>query len=118
MHNENCLNKSVVFGKSFVETTGLVYDMKEGTVSFEKDKEKIMFKMPHKMEMFKHIDFTDVKTDCIPLFVIKSNEDECKKTHYADSLSLGPEYKYDENVCRSLRSRMNMKAIKNKGEVT
>ncbi|GJT42232.1 hypothetical protein Tco_0950947 [Tanacetum coccineum] len=42
---------SVVFGKPFVETTGLVYDKKEGTVLFEKDKEKIVFKMPHKMEM-------------------------------------------------------------------
>ncbi|GJZ76603.1 protein kinase-like domain, concanavalin A-like lectin/glucanase domain protein [Tanacetum coccineum] len=34
----------VVFGIPFVEATGLVYDMKEGTVVFEKDKEKIMFK--------------------------------------------------------------------------
>ncbi|GJV97815.1 hypothetical protein Tco_1549392 [Tanacetum coccineum] len=32
---------SVVFGKPFSETTGLVYDVKEGTVLFEKDKEKI-----------------------------------------------------------------------------
>ncbi|GJZ75359.1 protein kinase-like domain, concanavalin A-like lectin/glucanase domain protein [Tanacetum coccineum] len=39
---------SVLFGKPFVETTRLVYDMKEGTVVFEKDKEKIVFKMPHK----------------------------------------------------------------------
>ncbi|GJZ00959.1 hypothetical protein Tco_0518920 [Tanacetum coccineum] len=41
----------VVFEKPFVEETGLVYDMKKGTVVFEKDKEKIVFKMPHKMEM-------------------------------------------------------------------
>ncbi|GKA37458.1 MAK10-like protein [Tanacetum coccineum] len=54
---------SVVFGKPFVEASGLVYDIKEGTVVFEKDKEKIMFKMPHKMEMFKHIDFMGIKTD-------------------------------------------------------
>ncbi|GJZ52621.1 hypothetical protein Tco_0607136 [Tanacetum coccineum] len=33
---------SVVFGKPFVEATGLVYDMKEETVMFERDKEKIM----------------------------------------------------------------------------
>ncbi|GJT83498.1 hypothetical protein Tco_1057840 [Tanacetum coccineum] len=37
---------SVVFGKPFVEATGLVYDREEGTITFEKDKEKIMFKMP------------------------------------------------------------------------
>ncbi|GJZ98962.1 protein kinase-like domain, concanavalin A-like lectin/glucanase domain protein, partial [Tanacetum coccineum] len=33
---------SVVFGKPFVEATGLMYDMKEGIVIFEKDKEKII----------------------------------------------------------------------------
>ncbi|GJV15118.1 hypothetical protein Tco_1360441 [Tanacetum coccineum] len=42
---------SVIFGKLFVETTGLMYNMKEGTVVFEKDKEKMVFKLPHKMEM-------------------------------------------------------------------
>ncbi|GJZ26710.1 protein kinase-like domain, concanavalin A-like lectin/glucanase domain protein, partial [Tanacetum coccineum] len=52
---------SVIFGKPFLEATGLVYDREEGTITFEKDKEKIMFKMPYKMEMFKHIDFTDIK---------------------------------------------------------
>ncbi|GJZ75743.1 hypothetical protein Tco_0640208 [Tanacetum coccineum] len=70
---------SVVFEKPFVEETGLVYDREEGTITFEKDKEKIMFKMPHKMEMFKHIDFTDIKTDRIPLFVIESDNDSSKK---------------------------------------
>ncbi|GKC68764.1 MAK10-like protein [Tanacetum coccineum] len=34
---------SVVFGKPFVEATRLVYDRKEGTIAFEKDKEKIVF---------------------------------------------------------------------------
>ncbi|GJU82653.1 MAK10-like protein [Tanacetum coccineum] len=38
---------SVIFGKPFIEATGLVYDREEGTITFEKDKEKIMFKMPN-----------------------------------------------------------------------
>ncbi|GJY11702.1 protein kinase-like domain, concanavalin A-like lectin/glucanase domain protein [Tanacetum coccineum] len=109
---------SVVFGKPFVEATGLMYDMKEGIVIFEKDKEKIMFKMPHKMDLFNHIDFTDIKTDRIPPFVIKGDDDNSEKTHYSDSLDLGPEYKYDENVCRAIRSLIAMKARRNKGEVT
>ncbi|GJS49453.1 hypothetical protein Tco_0599574 [Tanacetum coccineum] len=71
---------SVVFGKPFVEATRLVYDREEGTIAFEKDKEKIMFIMPHKMEMFKHIDFTDVETDHIPPFVIESDYDDSKKS--------------------------------------
>ncbi|GKD67833.1 hypothetical protein Tco_1321923, partial [Tanacetum coccineum] len=109
---------SVVFEKPFVEATGLVYDREEGTITFEKDKEKIVFKMPHKMEMFKHIDFTDIKTDRIPPFAIESDDDSSRKTHYSDSLDLGPEYKHDENVCRAIRSLIAMKAKRNKGEVT
>ncbi|GJZ20966.1 hypothetical protein Tco_0558005, partial [Tanacetum coccineum] len=32
---------SVVFKKPFVEAVGLIYDREEGTITFEKDKEKI-----------------------------------------------------------------------------
>ncbi|GJX70124.1 hypothetical protein Tco_0307295 [Tanacetum coccineum] len=35
---------SIVFRKPFVEATGLVHDMEEGTIAFEKDKEKLAFK--------------------------------------------------------------------------
>ncbi|GJW90386.1 hypothetical protein Tco_0167939 [Tanacetum coccineum] len=100
----------VIFGKSFVEATGLVYDREEGTNTFEKDKEKIVFKMPHKMEMFKHIDFTDIKTNRIPPFTIEKHaksvylrNDEDKRRgveyvmskilgFYKECLELGPEY--------------------------
>ncbi|GKB18181.1 hypothetical protein Tco_0852104 [Tanacetum coccineum] len=108
---------SVIFGKPFVKMTGLAYDIKEGTAVFEKDKEKIMFKMPHKMEMFKHIDFTNIKTDRIPPFVIRSDDDNSEETHYSNSLDLGPEYKYDENVCRTIWSLIAMKARRNEGKV-
>ncbi|GJT75238.1 hypothetical protein Tco_1041963 [Tanacetum coccineum] len=40
---------SVVFGKPFVEATRIVYDREEGVIMFEKDTQKIMFRMPHKM---------------------------------------------------------------------
>ncbi|GJX89729.1 hypothetical protein Tco_0343055 [Tanacetum coccineum] len=108
----------VIFEKPFVEATGLVYDKEEGTITFEKDMEKIVFKMPHKMEMFKHIDFTDIRTDRIPPFAIKCDDDSIRKTHYFNSLYLGPEYKHDENVCRAIQSLISMKAKGNKGEVT
>ncbi|GJT89820.1 hypothetical protein Tco_1078665 [Tanacetum coccineum] len=36
---------SVVFGKAFVEKTELIYDKEEGTVLFEKNNEKIIFKI-------------------------------------------------------------------------
>nr|GEW06331.1 retrotransposon Orf1 [Tanacetum cinerariifolium] len=66
----------MVFGKPFVMKTRLVYNKDEGTVTFEKDKEKITFKMPHKMERFKHTDKDILKTDNIPPFVIAGNDDD------------------------------------------
>ncbi|GJZ05213.1 hypothetical protein Tco_0538488 [Tanacetum coccineum] len=109
---------SVVFGKPFIEATGLVYDKEEGTVMFKRDKERIIFKMPYKMDMFKHVDFMDRGVDSIPPFVIESDDDNCEKTHYLNSLDLGPEYKYDEHAYRGIRSLMAVKARrKNKGEV-
>ncbi|GJW31692.1 MAK10-like protein, partial [Tanacetum coccineum] len=109
---------SVVFGKPFIEETGLMYNKEEGMVMLERDKERI-FKMPHKMDMFKHIDFAERGTDCIPPFIIESDDDNCEKTHYSGSLDLGPEYKYDEYGCKGIRSLMSAKARrKNKGEVT
>ncbi|GJU87637.1 protein kinase-like domain, concanavalin A-like lectin/glucanase domain protein [Tanacetum coccineum] len=110
---------SVVFGKPFMEATGVVYNKEEGTVAFERDKERIIFKMSHKMDMFKHIDFADRGTDNIPPFVIESDDDNCEKTHYSYSLDLGPEYKYDEYLCRGIQSLMAAKSRrKKKGEVT
>nr|GEX18463.1 protein kinase-like domain, concanavalin A-like lectin/glucanase domain protein [Tanacetum cinerariifolium] len=109
---------SFIFRKPFVEATDLVYNREEGTITFEKDKKKIVFKMPHKMEMFKHIDFTDIKTDRIPPFAIESDNDNSEKTHYSDSLDLGPEYKHNENVCKAIRSLIAMKDKRNKGEAT
>ncbi|GJX84505.1 K homology domain-containing protein [Tanacetum coccineum] len=47
--------------------------------------------------MFKNVDFTWVSTDRIPPFIIGGNDDDNEKTHYSDSLNLGPEYKYDES---------------------
>ncbi|GJX18793.1 protein kinase-like domain, concanavalin A-like lectin/glucanase domain protein [Tanacetum coccineum] len=66
-----------------LEDTTSVIDHDLGSVVFgklfEKDKEKIVLKMPHKMEMFKRIDFIDVKTDRVPPFVIESDDDSSEK---------------------------------------
>nr|GEW18551.1 retrotransposon Orf1 [Tanacetum cinerariifolium] len=78
---------SVVFGNPFMEATELVYNKEKGTVVFERDKERIIFKITYKIDMFKHIDFTDRGTDSIPPLVIESDDDKCEKTHCSDSLS-------------------------------
>nr|GEV29744.1 protein kinase-like domain, concanavalin A-like lectin/glucanase domain protein [Tanacetum cinerariifolium] len=80
----------VAFGKPFVRKLDLVYNQNEGTFIFEKDDEKITFKMPHMMETFNHIDVKDVNTDSIPPFVLKNNDNR-GKTYYLDSLALGSE---------------------------
>nr|GEV08794.1 MAK10-like protein [Tanacetum cinerariifolium] len=79
--------------KVFVEKSGLVYDKNEGKVTFEKDNENITFKMPHRMERFKHIDIEDLEKDNIPPFIITSDNSDQEKTHYSNSLNLGPAYR-------------------------
>ncbi|GKC80941.1 hypothetical protein Tco_1136658 [Tanacetum coccineum] len=46
----------MVLGKPFVKEAGLVYDKDEGTIKFEKEREKIIFEMPHKMEILVALD--------------------------------------------------------------
>ncbi|GJT19427.1 MAK10-like protein [Tanacetum coccineum] len=53
------------------------------------------------------------------MFERDSDDDNCEKPHYLDSLDLGLEYRHDEYVCRGIRSLMATKSRrKNKGEVT
>ncbi|GJZ14640.1 hypothetical protein Tco_0550317 [Tanacetum coccineum] len=49
---DGCLGE-FIFGKSFIEETGLVYNREEGTITFSMDNNKISFKMPHTLEIFK-----------------------------------------------------------------
>ncbi|GKC71916.1 protein kinase-like domain, concanavalin A-like lectin/glucanase domain protein [Tanacetum coccineum] len=63
----------MVFGRPFIDKTGLVYNKEEGTVSFKQDNEKIKFKMPHTMEIFKQTRFMGASTDSIPLLAYEEN---------------------------------------------
>ncbi|GJY24945.1 hypothetical protein Tco_0399671 [Tanacetum coccineum] len=98
----------VVFGKPFAWNTGY----------FQKDDEKITFKMPHNMETFNQIDFKDINTDSIPPFVLESNDDR-GKTYYSNSLTLGPEYREDESISKEIQNLMKLEreAKRHKGEV-
>ncbi|GJV40248.1 protein kinase-like domain, concanavalin A-like lectin/glucanase domain protein [Tanacetum coccineum] len=91
----------VVFGKPFVEGSGLAYNKEDRTITFEKDDERITFKMPHKMEMFRHVDPKDMNTDFIPPFVLH-NENDHEKVYYTNSLIIGPEYKQDESISKEI----------------
>ncbi|GJV63944.1 hypothetical protein Tco_1474772 [Tanacetum coccineum] len=52
----------IVFGKPFVKESKLIYDKEERTVMFEKNDERVTFKMPHKMESIDRI--TQMVMDC------------------------------------------------------
>ncbi|GJT97239.1 hypothetical protein Tco_1092757 [Tanacetum coccineum] len=91
----------------------LIYDKEEGIFMFEKNDERITFKMPHKMEKFKDIE--DLNTDNIPPFFVTSKWDNEKgegyvsrkrMTRYSKYLKLGPEYKRDEGVIKIINFSM------------
>ncbi|GJS06560.1 MAK10-like protein [Tanacetum coccineum] len=56
----------MVFGRPFIDETGLVYNEGEGTIMFEQDDEKITFKNPHTIEIFKQTKLMGLSTDSIP----------------------------------------------------
>ncbi|GJS55312.1 hypothetical protein Tco_0628674 [Tanacetum coccineum] len=75
----------MVFGKPFIDKTGLVYDEEKGTIMFEQGDGKITFKMPYTMEIFKQIGLMGLSTDSIPLSAHEENFRH-GKTHYYQSL--------------------------------
>ncbi|GJT54976.1 hypothetical protein Tco_0990030 [Tanacetum coccineum] len=67
-------------GKYFVKQSKLTYDKEEGSIMFEKNDERVTFKMPHKVKRFKDIE--DLNTNNIPPFFIASKRDEEKREGY------------------------------------
>nr|GEU60013.1 hypothetical protein [Tanacetum cinerariifolium] len=100
----------IVLGKRFVKEYGLVYDKDEGTITFEIDRENITFKMPLKMERFRHIDRDILKTNNKPPFVITGDDDDQDKTYYSNSVNLRPTYRRDESVTKSIQCLIKMKS--------
>ncbi|GJS68932.1 MAK10-like protein [Tanacetum coccineum] len=109
----------MVFGRPFIEETGLVYNKGEGTVMFEQNDEKITFKMPHTMEIFKQTKLMGLSTDSVPPFAHEENFGHGKMHHY-QSLLIGDEYKQDGGDRRGIRHlmRLEKEMMDNKGEVT
>ncbi|GKC48352.1 hypothetical protein Tco_1066074, partial [Tanacetum coccineum] len=69
---DDCLGE-FVFGKTFIEETGLAYNKEEGTIAFCIDNEKITLKMPHTLEMFKQSKLKGLNTDFIPSATYEDN---------------------------------------------
>ncbi|GJY06455.1 hypothetical protein Tco_0373509 [Tanacetum coccineum] len=77
----------MVFGRPFIDETGLAYNEEEGTVVFKQDDEKIMFKMPRTMNIFKQTRLMGLYTDSIPLSAYEENFSH-GRTHYTKAYSL------------------------------
>ncbi|GJZ14125.1 protein kinase-like domain, concanavalin A-like lectin/glucanase domain protein [Tanacetum coccineum] len=109
----------MVFGRPFIDETGLVYNKEEGTVMFDQDDEKITFKMPHTMEIFKETRLLGLSTDSIPPSAYEENFVH-GRTHYYQSLLIGDKYKQDGGSRRGIRHlmRLQKEMMDNKREVT
>ncbi|GKF76854.1 protein kinase-like domain, concanavalin A-like lectin/glucanase domain protein [Tanacetum coccineum] len=82
--------REMVFGRPFIEETGLAYNKNEGAVMFKQDDKKITFKMPHTMEIFKQIKLMGLSTDFIPSFAHEENFGHGRMNYY-QSLLIGDE---------------------------
>ncbi|GJX87256.1 protein kinase-like domain, concanavalin A-like lectin/glucanase domain protein [Tanacetum coccineum] len=109
----------MVFGRPFIDETGLVYNKERGTVMFEQNDEKITFKMPHTKEIFRQTKLMALSTDSIPPFAHEENFGH-GRTHYYQSLLIGDEYKQDGGDRRGIRHlmRLEKEMMDNKVEVT
>ncbi|GJT98398.1 protein kinase-like domain, concanavalin A-like lectin/glucanase domain protein [Tanacetum coccineum] len=92
----------MVFGRPFIDETGLTYNEEEGTVVFKRDDEKIMFKMLRTMKIFNQTRLMGLCTDSIPSSAYEENFGH-GRTHYYQSLLIGDEYKQDDGDRRGIR---------------
>ncbi|GJR42551.1 protein kinase-like domain, concanavalin A-like lectin/glucanase domain protein [Tanacetum coccineum] len=115
----DCCLGEMVFGRPFIDKIGLIYSKEEGTVTFRQDNEKIKFKMPHTMEIFKQTRLMGASTDSIPPLAYEENFSN-GRTHYYQSLLIGDEYRQDEGDRRGVRHlmRLEKEMMDDKGEVT
>nr|GFA23618.1 protein kinase-like domain, concanavalin A-like lectin/glucanase domain protein [Tanacetum cinerariifolium] len=108
----------MVFGRPFIDETGLVYNKDEGTVMFKEDDEKITFKIPHTMEIFNQTKLMGLSIDSIPLSAHEENFGH-GRTHYYQSLLIEDKYKQDGSDRRGIRHLMRLEKdmMDNKGKV-
>ncbi|GKE15936.1 hypothetical protein Tco_1423513 [Tanacetum coccineum] len=112
----DCHLGEMVFGKPFINEISLVYNEEEGTVMFKQDDQKITFKMPHTMEIFKQTRLVGFSTDSIPPSAYEENFGH-GRTRYYQSLLIRDEYKQDGGDRRGIRHLMRLERdmMDNKG---
>nr|GEW92250.1 hypothetical protein [Tanacetum cinerariifolium] len=89
------------------------------TLAFGMDNEKISFKMPHTLEIFKQSKLKGLNTDSIPPAAYGNNFGQ-GITHYYQSLLIGDEYRHDRGDKKGIRHLMKLEKemIEDQGEVT
>nr|GEZ61060.1 hypothetical protein [Tanacetum cinerariifolium] len=108
----------MVFGKPFIDKTGLVYSEENRTVVFKQGDEIITFKIRYTMEIFKQTWLMGFSVNYVPPSIYEENFG-LKKMHYHQSLLIGEEYK-EEGGTRGIRHliRLEKEMMDDKGEVT
>ncbi|GJR86030.1 hypothetical protein Tco_0210041 [Tanacetum coccineum] len=114
----DCHLREMDFGRPFIDEIGLVYNREKGTLMFKQNDEKISFKMPHTMEIFKQTRLMGLSTDSIPPSAYEKNFSH-GRTHYYQSLLIGDEYMQDRGDRRGIRHlvRLEKEMMGHKGEV-
>ncbi|GJY88939.1 hypothetical protein Tco_0503567 [Tanacetum coccineum] len=85
----------MIFEKTFIDETGLIYNEEKGIVIFKQGDEKITFKRLYTIEVFKQTWLMRLSTDSIPPSAHEENFGN-GRTHYYQSLLIEDEYKQDE----------------------
>nr|GEU68028.1 reverse transcriptase domain-containing protein [Tanacetum cinerariifolium] len=98
----------MVFRKPFIDEIGLVYSEENGTFMFKQGNEKITFKMPYTMEIFKQTRLMRFSIDSIPPSAYEENFSH-RKIHYYQSLLIREEYKQDEGGRKGIRHLMRLR---------
>ncbi|GJW19322.1 retrotransposon ORF1 [Tanacetum coccineum] len=89
----------VALGRPFVEMYNMTHDPPEGVVRFTKETDKVVYKMPHKIEQYESL--SDLEKEHTKSFYLRNDEDKRRGVEYVMSkilgfykecLELGPEY--------------------------
>ena len=93
----------LVFGRPFINTTGLSYDAFNGTVRFGNEEKDLTFQMPPKIKSDVQGEY--INTNAIPSRVLEDLRSS-GRAYYLDSLMLGNEYNEDESISEGIRELM------------
>ncbi|GJY91084.1 hypothetical protein Tco_0506280 [Tanacetum coccineum] len=77
----------VVLGKPFIEISNMTHDPPEGVVRFINGTDKVVYKMPHKIEQYDSL--SDLEKEHTKLVYLRNEEDKRRGVEYVMSKIIG-----------------------------